>query len=178
MSDFNGLVTPTHISTYGRYSLGPWLRMITNAASPAARTWTANFAVYIPLSIPFPYMVSRVFWMNGSTIGSNVDFGIYTLDGAKIYSQGSTAQAGTSVVQYASVSTPFILAPGQYYIAWSCDGTTNRAFASATTVPLGRSMGLLQQASAFVLPATATFAAWDNTGFYPVAGITRTASGF
>jgi hypothetical protein len=65
----------------------------TASIPPAARTWVANLVSYCPIGLARPYPVQRVFWVNGSTIGSNVDFGIYTADGRRIYNTGSTARS-------------------------------------------------------------------------------------
>lgn len=142
-------------------------------------TWPlANMAVFIPLLLPFDYPVARMFWVNGGgTAGGNIDVGLYTPAGARIYSSGSTAQSGSVPgVQY--VPANVLLGAGLYYLAMAMDNvSTNRAYGSSISVTLARPAGLLQMASAFPLPASATFATVANP-FYPVMGITRTASGF
>ena len=170
--------TPLHVSATSRYGCGPELRVAMSTGSPAAFTWTANQAIYIPVAIPWPYLVKRVWWYNGSTVtSSNADMGIYTPGGTKIYSQGSTAMSGTSAVQYANVSTPFVLDAGMYFFAWACNNSTSRAFGWAPTVPQGALCGILSQTTAFALPSPATFATYGAAGV-PIFGVTRTASGF
>ena len=98
-----------------------------NATQPVSANWTANEALFIPFSIPWPYLVNRVFWMSGSTITtSNADFGIYTSTGKRIWNLGSTALSGASAIEYSTVASPFLLSPGTYYMAYACDNTTNR----------------------------------------------------
>lgn len=119
LSPPNGL--PLVISSQQRF--GP--TTCAQLASPAhsSTAWpAANQAIYIPVSIPFYFPVARVFWVNGSTVTGNKDFGIYTWDGAKIYSTGSTAESGASAVQYVSVSGGLVLAPGSYFFGISCSG--------------------------------------------------------
>jgi hypothetical protein len=171
-------VTPLFVTSWGRFAANTDIRGVLGAPQPASMAWpTANLAMYVPFAIPFNYPVRRVFWVNGATVTGTFDFGIYTLGGARIYSTGATAQSGASVPQYIT-PTAFVLTPGRYYFALSCNGTTGLGFgAVAVTTTEGRFAGLLQQGSAATLPASATFAAWASTG-YPLFGITRTASGF
>lgn len=176
MSDFPSAQLPLFVSTYSLYSgLQTLARLVSMTA--AAVTWTANQAVYIPVSLPWPYPVARVFWANGSTVTTtNCDFGIYSPFGTRIYSTGSTTQVGASTLQYVTPTTPFTLPAGRYFFAWVCDNTTSRAFGILPNVNLAATAGLLTQATALPLPATATFARFSNIG--PViCGITRTAVG-
>lgn len=177
MSDFPANQTPLFISTWSTY--GPPWRAAQAVVTPASFTWVANQAVYLPVFIPWEYQVKRVWWCNGSVITTtNADFGIYTPSGARIYSTGSTALSGTSVPQYVTPSTPFVLPAGMYYFAYTCSGTTNRAFGTAVaTAASGALCGMLSQASALPLPATATFATYVTPGLV-YCGITRTESGY
>lgn len=179
MSDFPGstLPTPQTITTYGINSAGGQLHATNGAVGAAALTWVANLAIYVPVLIPWPYTVRRVFWVNGSTITTtNADFGIYTVDGTRIYSTGSTAMSGASAPQFVT-PTEFTLSSGAYYFAWTCSNTTSRATGAAAVTASQRLAGVLQQASALPLPATMTGAAVSNA-VYPLCGVTRTTSGF
>ena len=80
---------------------------------------------------------------------------------------------GASSLQYVSVATPFVLAPGMYYWGWSCNNTTSRGFANAATAVQGRRMGLLEQTSAYPLPATMTPVAWTRAWGALTCGIAR-----
>ncbi len=181
MADFTTVPAPTplFVHTNSRWSVLPEIFKTANLSSFAVSvTWTANTAIYVPVSIPWAYPVNRVFWINGSVVTtSNADFGIYSPGGTRIYSTGSTTQSGASSVQYVTPSSPFILPAGVYYFAWTSSGTTNRAFGLACSAVNGRQCGLVQQATALPLPATATFATYANIGV-PTIGITRTTSGF
>lgn len=161
---------PITISTLQRYSAIHAIPCVS--ASQGNFTWpAANEAIFIPFSIPFYFPISKVFWANGATLG-NCDFGIYTWDGAKLFSTGSIAQSGASATQFVNV-TPFILAPGKYYMALACSGTSTNIFGGTTVTGIvGRLAGLLQQTSALPLPAVATFAQFTATA-YPFCGFVR-----
>lgn len=182
MADFpvvNQASLPTHIhALYSFFGVGGESRSYAATATPAAITWVANTAVYIPFQVPWPYPVYRVWWMNGSTITStNVDCGIYSPGGDLLYSTGSTAASGATSVQYVSVGTPFTLDAGRYYMAWTCSNTTSRGYGVAPTAVQGALLGCLSQTSALPLPASATFATYGAPGV-SLCGITRTSSGF
>lgn len=131
---------------------------VTSAAWPSA-----NEAVYIPITVERFTVVAQIWWLNGGTASGNVDCGLYTEEGTLLTSSGSTAQTGTSVLQAVNV-TDLTIGPGLYYIALVLDNTTGTVGSqSAATVELNRMNGVLQQATAFPLPATATFAANTRT---------------
>jgi hypothetical protein len=172
---------PLHIHTQTRWSVGQALRTLgVQTSAVTATTWVNGLAAYFPVVLPFAYPVNRVFWYNGSTITStSADFGIYSVDGARLWSLGSTAMSGASAHQYATPSTPFLLPAGAYYFAWACNNTTNRAACSAgPSANAGRLIGLLEQTSAFPLPATMSPVAWTRAFGPPYCGITRTTTGF
>lgn len=179
MPDLPAPVTPLFVGTNSRYFASATLRLC--APTLGVITWVANQAIYMPVAIPWHYPVKRVFWYNGSTVTTtNVDFGIYTPGGGRVYSTGSTAMGTASEIQYVSVATPFILAPGAYYFAWTCSNTTARANGwTITNQQQMQMLGCLTQATALPLPNPATFASYGATPLgIPMCGITRTASGF
>jgi len=169
----DNVVPPLGISTVTKYGVVDALALV--GATSAAYVWpVANQACYVPVSIPFYFPVKHVWWANGSVVTANMDFGIYTLDGTRLYSTGSTAQSGASAVQRVAPATPFLLTPGSYYFALACSlATAANAFGISTvTTNEGRLTGCLQQATALPLPAAATFAQWASTGL-PFCGISR-----
>lgn len=182
MSDSpNPSVLPLFVHTWTLWGVGNDMRIRGSSAAPTALTWVANLAVFMPVTIPWPYPVKRAYWVNGSTVASGTcDFGIYTVSGNRIYSTGNTAQSGANAPQYTTVATPFLLDPGEYYFAWVCDATTSHAFGVAMGASgVGALSGIRSQAlGSAVLPASATFATAGITGGPVVCGITRTASGF
>ena len=93
MSDFPATnVLPLFVTTFSRWS-GAWdIGRLGSAIQCASITWpVANTGFYVPIWLPFPYPVKRVFWVNGSSITSvSMDFGIYSASGTRLYSVGST----------------------------------------------------------------------------------------
>lgn len=175
-------ILPQFVNTYLRWSLGGELVATGDAPAPATITWpVANTAFYVPFWLPWPYPVKRVWWYNASSVTTtNFDLGIYTADGTKLYSTGSTAASGASASQYVTPSPDFVLSPGRYYLALACSSiTASRGGQGVTSVSIARlrMLGVLQEASALPLPATMTGVAVANS-CYPLCGITRTSTGF
>lgn len=180
MSDLAYPAVPTHIPVFSEFAAGVAYRKYSGAAF-ATGTWTtANTAVYIPLQLPFPYLVNRMFWNNGSAAAGNLDIGIYSQGGGAIWTAGSTAASGNSAAQY--VSTPGILLnPGNYFLGFASDSTTtNQLYVVTPTATGGRFMGIYQQATALPLPTGGTLASFSAfTGMtVPLIGITNTTTGF
>jgi hypothetical protein len=169
---------PLHIPCHSRYGIGPECRAIGATGNGSSMTVTANQAYYYPVTIPWPYPVQRVFWANGSSVAANKDFGIYTPNGARIYSTGSTAEGTASAIVYTTVATPFILGPGMYYFALVSSGGANHMFGLGPGLTQFAMMGGLMQTTALPLPNPATFATSATTAVIGVCGITRTASGY
>lgn len=126
--------------------------------SPTSAAWpSANRAIFVPFNVYHTLTIVQMLVFNGATASGNIDVGLYDLGGARLVSIGSTAQAGTSAYQAFDI-TDTTLNPGQYYMGVALDnatGTLNRWSANAAE---WRGLGLQQMASAFPLPATATFA--------------------
>lgn len=129
---------------------------VTNIATSGA--WpTANKAFYLPFVIPEPVIVTQLATWNGATASGNIDIGIYDSSGTRIVSAGSTAQSGTNTLQTFNI-TDTTLGRGAFYLGIAKNDTTGTIFRSATQTVLYRVWGILEQTSAFALPATATFA--------------------
>ena len=128
-----------------------------------------NLGIFFPFIAEEPVVIARLWWYNGTAVaGTNVDVGIYSVDGTRLVSTGSTAASGTSAIQSAAAS--YTLDAGQYWFAMSADSTgyTNvRAAFNTATELLVR--GTKEMASAFPLPATATFADAANN-YVPFCG--------
>lgn len=146
------------------------MQEVSVLAAPASAAWpAANDALFMPLVLFRPALVKRLFVANGATAGNNVDMGIYSADGSKIVSIGSTAQAGTSVLQFFDIADTY-LSPGQYYLALAFDGTTATIKRISLAVIRLKQMGVMKMASAFALPAAATFATVTSSVF-PLCGL-------
>lgn len=174
MSDY-GYPTLVTIQPHSMESVGRQMRTAGGAAgalSSAASTVypTTNLALFVPFSIEVPITVAKMFSYNGATASGNIDVGIYDEKGTKIVSSGSTAQAGTSVIQEFDV-TDTILGAGLFYLAVAMDNTTGTLFANVLTTAYTWSvLGMAQMATAFALPATATLVTCAQ-GYLPIIGL-------
>lgn len=117
--------------------------------------------------------------MNGSAAGGNVEVGVYSIGGTKLFSVSAAGSSSfNSAIQYASLANEFLLVPGRYYMACMVDNiTANRISLLTITAIDGRLRGLLQQASASPLPNTITPAQYAQT-LMPFCGIHRASSGY
>lgn len=178
MSDFpTPSLPPLFINSLSGYC--SWMENASPAAAPInALSWTANTTIYVPLFLPWPYQVQRVFWANGSSVTSTFrDVGVYSADGCKVFSTGTTAASGASVLQYVNLTA--LLAPGRYYMAYGTDSATaNRGGSGLTGLNIARSalQGQLQEAT-YPLPTTMTPVTMVLTVF-PLFGLTMTTTGF
>jgi hypothetical protein len=137
-------------------SLGSAFRFISQDYGSNATWPVANKALFFPFSIPSPQKVRSVYWTLGTASG-NIDAGIYDVAGRKIVSTGSTALSGVNNSQYVSL-TATDLSAGFYYLALAVDNTTATFYRDTIGSNLLRVLGMQEMASAFPLPATATFA--------------------
>ena len=131
---------------------------------------TANKAIYVPFVVHNQMTAVKLFVQNAATVSGNIDLGLYDAFGNRLVSSGSTAQAGTSALQSFDV-TDTLLLPGVYYMACALNNGTGTVLGGAFTVNGIGAMGVLEQTSAFALPATATMVAPTGT-FIPSIGLT------
>lgn len=142
-------------------SVGPDIRSNSPTFNATSGWVAANLAFYIPVAILRPVTIYKISVNNGSVVAGNIDVGIYTYGGTRIVSMGSITQSGTTTIQtFDIVDTP--LNPGLYYMGISMDntGTVSQFSWGATAANVIRGAGVVQQSSAFPLPATITPAAF------------------
>lgn len=141
------------ISTLGHESTSLAFASATNVVSTA---WPlANLAIYMPIYINETVILYEVGFGTGLTSGGNWDVGIYDTAGTRLQSTGTTVR--TASAWNVSNWTDLTLQPGWYYAAMSADGTNNYS-GVAPAAGLCEAMGICEQTTAFVLPATATLA--------------------
>lgn len=159
MSDF-----PTSLNTQGKRGiitpfintpLGDYGFLTNTATAQTATTWTANRCVYQPICIQRPVTVTNAL-ISVVTQNGNLDVGIYTWAGVRIVANGGVAvgAAGTQQVDFADTA----LTPGWYQLAFACSSSTAVFRCHNPQAGGMRSLGLRQQATAYPVPATATFA--------------------
>lgn len=163
-------VTPPEVllGTHGIRGLGSELAII--GVAPADAAWpNANRAVFSPIYLDATALLLKLWWENGTVVSGNVDVGLYRADSTPVVRAGSTAQAGTSVLQEKDVADIIVLGPAVYYVSMAMDNTTGRVFRTAPGSNNVRELGMALQDTAFPLPSPAVFAAAAN--FLPVCGI-------
>lgn len=155
-------------------AIGSLLGTDSNAGGSAV--WpSANRAYFVPLAIHSPYLVKLVWWANGTAVAGNMDCGVYSWNGTLLFSAGSTAQAGTSVIQSVALGTPYLLLPGAYYMALGASSASATVWRNGTgQARYFAMMGMAAQAAAVPLPATFTLATMAGT-YCPLFGIARSS---
>lgn len=155
---------PAVVASFGAEAISPAVMASTNnIAAITSGTWgTANRAVYCPFRLNEPLLIQKVAIFNGSSATGNIDVGVYSENGTKIWSSGSTAQSGTNAMQVFT-PTAFRLPPGRYYMAAAFSSLSGTITGRQFVLEIARICGFAIEASAFPLPATATFAVAPTT---------------
>lgn len=139
----------------------------------AAVAWgTANRAVYVPIVVPDRVVVRGLWCSTGSTGTGNVDMGLYDVSGAAVISGTGQAKAASATELVFDV-TDTAVGPGSYYIAMSSDSATDTFYTHGltSTAPVATAYGVLTEASAYPLPATATMALNQSNTVVPIMGL-------
>jgi hypothetical protein len=175
VSDFPGTtLLPPVISIASPHAFGGSMICHTLQASASATWPTNNLGIFIPFSLPAPYVVRSLYSVNGATASGNLDMGIFALDGTLIVSKGSTAQSGTDTLQILSV-TATLLSPGRYFVALS-SSTTAATFYRNPYGAAGQGVGgILQASSQLPLANLPTFATPANS-YVPLCGLASITS--
>ncbi len=140
-------------------------------SAPASATWpVANEALFIPFRIAEPILVQQLFWQNGATVTGNMDVGIYSVDGTRLISSGSTAMSGANVIQAVDV-TDTLIGAGVYYFALVGNSAANcTTFRKNPSLNQLKCHGMASQTASFPLPATVTLASLTQ-GYVPIVGL-------
>lgn len=158
------------ISTVSVAAIGTELNGTQSPAFASNTYPSANRALACQFVIGAPFLVRKVFWLNGATVTTDsIDVGVYTDAGARVVSGGGTAASGANVCQEVDV-TDTILKPGRYWLAYAQNGVTVTPVMAGQTAALLRVIGCAQMDTAYVLPSTFTPAAVSGVGI-PLMGI-------
>jgi len=165
-------VLPLHILSIGAYNnLYDMAKIDAPNALYATAAWPSNnLAIYMPLHLRAPFTIARFMVANGSNTTGNVDVGLYSLEGARLLSTGTTLRAGGSAVQYIGVADTRFPA-GHYYLGLvgsSTTGTYGVLQVNAAPAPFeARMCGALQEAlGSTVLPVAMTPVAYTSANWY------------
>lgn len=151
-----------------------WLSAIAgnNSGINNSLTWVANLAVYMPFFLPVPYTAKRFYVVNStSTTAQNLDIGIYSEDGIRIISTGSTAKTSGGGVQY--ITAAFYLTAGRYFFAYSNDSALASAVRGGNAAIRFAQMAGVFEESVFPLPASMTPVVAAHA-LQPLIGMTST----
>ena len=153
------LASPTSLPSWQWYwSIQILATVQATTGRGTASTWpAADRAIFIPVMCA-GYFTVKKFAIENAAVSGNVDVGLYTSEGKLVISTGSTAMSGANAWQEIDV-TDTQIPPGLYYLAMAINNTTGANSAAAFGLQQMRAQGAVQMASAFPLPATATFAA-------------------
>ena len=173
MADFptSGPVADGVLSPWGQGTLlGDLFRVANYATSAGTGAWTANRAVYLPVVVHQPLTLYSICVLVATQNG-NVDAGVYNWRGTRIVSNGGVAcgAAGTQTIDVADTA----LARGWYFLAFASDSATAVFYNSAASAVNINACQVQQQASAYPLPATATFVAYATAILPKISGVTR-----
>lgn len=148
---------PVEALTYRHYAISTMtehqVRSMTVSAVASAAWPLANLAIYVPLYINETVTLYEVGFGTGATAGGNWDIGIYDSAGTRLQSTGT--QARTASAWNVNNWTDLTLQPGWYYAAMAANGTNNYS-GIVPAAGICESIGICEQQTAFVLPATAT----------------------
>lgn len=139
--------------------------------SSGAGAWpSANLAIYVPVRVRSRVIVTQLWYGNAGTATGNYDIGLYDAAGTALLRRGTTAKT-TSPVEIVWDCTDTTIGPGIYYLALASDSATDTFHRLAPAAPITAALGVLSEASGFVLPATATFAVPQTLAYIPVIGM-------
>jgi len=156
-----------NISVFGALGAFPFSAAL---ATGVAVYPTANKVFYIPIRVLVPTLVTQLYLQNGAPFG-NIDLGVYTKDGTRKVSTGSTAGSGTNVPQIVNV-TDTLLAADAYYFAVTVDNTTATIRRATFAAELLRSCDVrIETTVSFGLPATANLSTAPVDAYLPSGGL-------
>lgn len=171
MPDFPNAV-PGPIAVQPMLSTTPlgYIISLTNAIGGGTAVWpTANLAMYFPFIVTSQITAYSMMFQVGTQSG-NCDVGIYTEQGVRLVSSGSTA-VGATGIQVVDI-TDTVLTPALYFMAMNVDNITASFIRySSPTGNIKQTCGVQEQAvGAVTLPDPATFANPANA-YTPVLAI-------
>jgi len=170
MSDWPTIFS--HNSTINSSSQEVPIAFVFGSASSA---WpSANRGIFVPFNLRAPFLVQRLFWLNGTSVAGNVDCGIYMTTNpgncTRLVSTGSTAQSGGTAIQAVNI-TPLLLQPGGYYMALSVSTTSATIRTRGSNVVACQAAGIVQAPSMVPLTTNPTLEA-PVSNYLPLFGLT------
>ena len=129
---------------------------------PAGAVWpAANRAIYTPFEVDQAVSVTALFFEIVAAGVGNAEVGLYSAAGAKLGTSSGAISTNAVGIKTYTPGTPIALSRGRYFLGIATDGVLAQfrryagAGAAANVLAIA---GLKQQATAYPLPANATFA--------------------
>jgi hypothetical protein len=140
------------ISTFSKEIFGLEAGVVSAVAMDSGAVGTANRIFILPLILEHDFLVTAFFVVNGATVSGLIDMGIYSAEGWRLFSTGTTFQTGTSVKQTLQI-TAQMLNKGAYYLAlgFASASATVRGKLAASAADLA-GIGMLIQDGTMPLP--------------------------
>jgi hypothetical protein len=120
--------------------------------------------MFIPFRVSQSVTVTQIALGGGTTASGNFDGGVYDEYGNRLISTGTQGKVASAEVIVDVSDTTF--GPGLFYMGMAADTTTGLIIGQNVGGPRASLLGCREMASAFVLPATATYATCTQ-GFIP-----------
>lgn len=171
---FNGscAMPPSHPASMGIGA--PACNVALNVGTSAV--WpTANLAIFHPFYVRSARTAIQMYTYNGviTVTPGNVDVGIYSSDGTRLVSIGTTALVDADNVLQLYNITDTVLLPGNYWMAMAVDNTADAFFRVTPGGTNAQIIGARSVVSSFVLPATVAMPAVNVAQNYmPLFGVT------
>lgn len=160
MSYGNEILVPAYSGLYGLGNETVTGNAIPLGSNPWSNPAAANRAYFIPLYLPSPGIITKLWVQNGTTATGNCDIGLYSCvagwPSARLVSTGSTAQAGTSVMQEFNITDLAISGNTTLFLAVVFDSASSTIFGGSVAANVWRFSSCAIQSTAFPLPSTAT----------------------
>jgi hypothetical protein len=170
--------TPVVINTFSKYFTRAYaLGYVGSTTLSNGSTGSATTAL-MPFVMPSPYVIRSFFSANGTSSG-NVNMGIYSAPSSTgacslLVSIPATAMTGSTTLQLFTLATPYLLAPGSYYLALNNTGSGTFSGANVTA-DNAKLLGLSESLTA--MGSTVTPSASVLLRYF-LCGFSRLASGY
>lgn len=160
-----GLISRYTINVFSPEMLG--LEMLAYGSPTVSGTAIgANAVIHHPLILPYPFVVSQFFWVNGGGVAGNTDIGVYTEDGATLLaSSGAVLNSGTSTIQLVDITNVTLPANRRLWLSIGATDASQQYTRLSLTAPAADYIGIKSMASGIsgTLVTPATFAIGSNT---------------
>lgn len=163
--------TPVVVNTFSKYFTRAYALGQVGSTTLSNGSTGSGTTTLMPFVMPSPYVIRSFFSANGTSNG-NVNMGIYsapTSTGAcgLLVSIPATAMTGSTTLQVFTLATPYLLAPGSYYLA--LNGTGSGTFAGTNvTADNAKLLGLSESLTAMgstVTPSASVLLRYFLCGF-------------